>query len=355
MTHILNNDDVEKVLTMDACLEAVEQAFQDLGREIAVNQLRTHTYVSLESSRQSYRLKTMNGAVPRFGVMALRLSSDIVHFPTVSGLVRQEKVPAAPGKKFVGLIQLFSLETGEPLAIIQDGFLQKARVGATSALGVKYLARKDARVLGLFGSGLQAGAHIEAIAKVRKLERVKVFSPNPDHRRSFAAEWHDRLGMPVAAVDDPRDVVAGSDIVMSATNTNEPTFNGEWLEEGTHVGSIVNSDESVKRIELDEVTLRRADVIVINSRAQSEYAGHPDLLKPIEEGVFGWDKIHELGKLMVGEATGRTRDADITVYKNNVGMGIQFAAVGARVLELAKKEGLGREIPTDWFLETIHP
>ena len=109
MTHILNNDDVEKVLTMDVCLEAVEQAFQDLGRGIAVNQLRTHTYVSLESSKQSYRLKTMNGAVPRFGVMALRLSSDIVHFPTVSGMVRQEKVPAAPGKKFVGLIQLYSL------------------------------------------------------------------------------------------------------------------------------------------------------------------------------------------------------------------------------------------------------
>ena len=85
MTHILNNDDVEKVLTMDVCLEAVEQAFKDLGRGIAVNQLRTHTYVSLESSKQSYRLKTMNGAVPRFGVMALRISSDIVHFPTVSG------------------------------------------------------------------------------------------------------------------------------------------------------------------------------------------------------------------------------------------------------------------------------
>ncbi len=355
MTHILNNDEVEKVLSMDVCLEAVEQAFQDLGREIAVNQLRTHTYVSLESSRRSYRLKTMNGAVPRFGVMALRLSSDIVHFPTVSGRVRQEKVPAAAGKKFVGLIQLFSLETGEPLAIIQDGFLQKTRVGATSALGVKYLAREDARVLGLFGSGLQAGAHIEAISKVRKLDRVKVFSPNPEHRRAFASDWSERLGLPVAAMDDPRDVVAGSDIVMSATNTNEPTFEGEWLDEGTHVGSIVNSDESVKRIELDEVTLRRADVIVINSRAQSEYAGHPDLLEPIEAGVFGWDKIHELGKLMVGEARGRARDADITVYKNNVGMGIQFAAVGARVLELAKQEGLGREIPTDWFLETIHP
>jgi len=355
MTHILNNEEVEKVLSMDICLEVLEEAFRDLGKGIAVNQLRMHTYVSLESSRSSYRLKTMNGAVPRFGVMALRISSDVVHFPTVSGLVRQEKIPAAPGKKFVGLVQLFSLETGEPLAILQDGFLQKTRVGATSALGVKYLAREDATVLGLFGSGLQAGAHIEAISKVRQLARVKVFSPNKEHRETFAATWTENLELPVVAMDDPRQVVEGSDIVLSATNTNEPTFKGEWLEDGTHVGSIVNSDESVKRIELDDVTLRRANVIIINSRAQSEYAGHPDLLEPIEQGVFGWDKIHELGKLMIGEAPGRVKETDITVYKNNVGMGIQFAAVGARVLELAKKQGLGREIPTDWFLETIHP
>ena len=90
----------------------------------------------------------------------------------------------------MGLVQLFSLETGEPLAIIQDGFLQKARVGGTSALGVKYLARKDAKVLGLFGSGLQAGAHIEAISKVRQLEKVKIYSPNEEHRQGFAMLEH---------------------------------------------------------------------------------------------------------------------------------------------------------------------
>jgi ornithine cyclodeaminase/alanine dehydrogenase-like protein (mu-crystallin family) len=142
---------------------------------------------------------------------------------------------------------------------------------------------------------------------------------------------------------------------MSCTNTNEPTFKGEWLEEGTHVGNIANSDEAVKRIELDEATLKRADVIIINSRQQAEYAGQSDLLDPIERGEFTWDKIHELGKLLIGAVRGRTHDKQITVYKNNVGMGIQFAAVGARICELAKKQGLGREVPTDWFLESIHP
>jgi ornithine cyclodeaminase/alanine dehydrogenase-like protein (mu-crystallin family) len=355
MTLILNNEEVESVLTMDDCLEVLEEAFKDLGRDAAVNQIRVHTYVSMEQSGISYRLKTMNGAVPRYGVMALRIASDVVHFPKVAGLIRQEKVAAAPGKKFVGLVQLFSLETGEPLAIIQDGYLQAMRVGATSALGAKYLARKNARVLGLFGSGLQAANHILAFSKVRNLEKVKVFSPNPEHRKRFAAEWQERLGIPVTAEDKPETVVRGSDMVMSCTNTNEPTFKGEWLEEGTHVGNIANSDEAVKRIELDEATLKRADVIIINSRQQAEYAGQSDLLDPIERGEFTWDKIHELGKLLIGAVRGRTHDKQITVYKNNVGMGIQFAAVGARICELAKKQGLGREVPTDWFLESIHP
>lgn len=355
MTLILNNGEIEKVLTMDHCLEVLEEAFKDLGRGAAVNQIRVHTYVSLEQSAISYRLKTMNGAVPRYGVMALRIASDVVHFPKVAGLIRQEKVAAAPGKKFVGLVQLFSLETGEPLAILQDGYLQAMRVGATSALGAKYLARKDARVLGLFGSGLQAANHILAFSKVRNLEKVKVFSPNPEHRKRFAAEWGEKLGIPVTAEDAPKNVVRGSDMVMSSTNTNEPTFKGEWLEEGAHVGSIVNSDESVKRIELDAVTLKRADVIIINSRQQAEYAGQSDLLDPIKRGEYTWDKVHELSKLLVGDVRGRTTEKQITVYKNNVGMGIQFAAVGARICELAKKQGLGREVPTDWFLESIHP
>ncbi len=107
MTLILNNDEVEKVLTMEDCLEVLEEAFKDLGRGVAVNQLRVHTYVSMEQSGISYRLKTMNGAVPRYGVMALRIASDVVHFPKIGGLIRQEKVPAAPGEKFVGLVQLF--------------------------------------------------------------------------------------------------------------------------------------------------------------------------------------------------------------------------------------------------------
>jgi ornithine cyclodeaminase/alanine dehydrogenase-like protein (mu-crystallin family) len=190
---------------------------------------------------------------------------------------------------------------------------------------------------------------------VRNLEKVKVFSPNPEHRKKFSAEWQDKLGIPVTAENDPEKVVRGSDMVMSSTNTNEPTFKGEWLKEGTHVGSIVNSDESVKRIELDAVTLKRADLIIINSRQQAEYASQSDLLEPIKRGEFTWNKIHELGKLLVGEAPGRANDRQITVYKNNVGMGIQFAAVGARICELAKKQGLGREVPTDWFLESIHP
>jgi hypothetical protein len=131
-------------------------------------------------------------------------------------------------------------------------------------------------------------------------------------------------------------------MVMSATNTNEPTFRANGSKRG-RTGSIVNSDEIIKRIELDEVTLKRADLIIINSRQQAEYAGQSDLLDPIARGEFTWDKVHELGKLLVGDVRGRTNDKQITLYKNNVGMGVQFAAVGAKVCEIAKKQGLGRK------------
>ena len=107
MTLILNNEEVEQVLSMDMCLEVLEEAFTDLGRDVAVNQLRMHTYVSQESSRSSYRLKTMNGAVPRFGVMALRIASDVVRFPTVGGSGAAGKDSGGAGKNVCGIGSAF--------------------------------------------------------------------------------------------------------------------------------------------------------------------------------------------------------------------------------------------------------
>lgn len=355
MTLLLTNEDVEQVLTMDLCIEVLEEAFKELGQGTAKNRHRTHLYVPTEDPEISYRFKSMEGAVPKYKTLAIRLCSDLVRYPKVGGLVRQVKVPAARGKQYLGLVQLFDMTSSELYAIIQDGFLQKMRVGATSAIGAKYLARKDAKVLGMFGSGWQASAHILAFSRIRKLEKVKVYSTNPAHRQAFSKEMASSLGIEVIPVDTPKDCVVGTDMVITATNSNEPVFEGTWLSPGMHVGSIANSDEAYRRTELDATTLRRADILVINSREQVEYAGQEEILELIAKGFLSWDRIYELGKLLCGEAPCRTSDQQITVFKNNVGLGIQFAAVGAKVYQLGRERGLGKEIPTEWFLEKVHP
>jgi len=352
MTRILDNEEVKQVLTMDACLEAMEKAFRELGNDKAFNIPRIHPYFPSSKPETFFRPKIMGGFVPAFGVLALRVCPEFIQFPVMYGKQRQVKIASAPGNRYLGLIYLYSGETGEPLAIIQDAYLQKMRVGATSAIAAKYLARPDAETLGLFGTGWQAGAHLTAFSKIRKLRKVKVFSPNREHRDAFAEEMGKSLALEVIPVSSPEEVVRGSDIVITATSSNEPVFRGEWLEAGMHVGSIANSDEGQRRSELDAETFRRSDLLFINSREFLEQTKQAELMDLIDGGVFGWDKIHELGELLTGKAPGRTDADQITLYKNNVGMGIQFAAVGARILEEAEKKGLGKEIPTDWFLQT---
>jgi ornithine cyclodeaminase/alanine dehydrogenase-like protein (mu-crystallin family) len=337
---------------MDICLAAVEKAFQELGNDNAFHIHRIHPYFPSSKPETFFRPKIMGGFVPAFGVMALRVCPEFIQFPVIDGMRRQVKIASAPGNTYLGLIYLYSGETGELLAIIQDAYLQKLRVGATSAIAAKYLARPDSAILALFGTGWQAGAHLLAFSKIRALKKVRVFSPNREHCVSFAQEMSENLALEVVPVVSPREAVQDADIIVTATSSNEPVFKGEWLQEGVHVSSIVNSDEKRRRSELDAEVFRRSDLIVINSRDYLKTAKQKELLDLIDAGILSEEEIHELGELVTGKCPGRSDNKQITLYKNNVGMGIQFAAVGARILEESAKKGIGKEIPTEWFLQT---
>ncbi len=160
MTLLLDNDDVRSVLSMRACVDALEEAFLDYANGRAVNRPRSHTYTDLGEGRH-YLLKTMDGALPRHGVHALRVTSDLTH--EHDG--RRDKIPAAPGGRYVGLVLLFDVETLAPLALLHDGELQRLRVGATSALAARALARPDVRVAGVVGAGWQAETQIARPAR----------------------------------------------------------------------------------------------------------------------------------------------------------------------------------------------
>lgn len=355
MTLVVSNEDVEHVLTLEGCFEAVETAYRELAEGRAVNRARSHTYLPTALPDVAYCLKSMEGGVGSLGVMALRLSSDHVTERLVAGSRRRDKLPSASGARYLGLILLFSTDTLELLAILHDGLIQKLRVGVTTALAMRHLARTDVRTLGLFGTGWQASAQLPALCRVREFQEVRVYSPTADHRRRFADEMSRAVGVPVRAADEPRKVVEGADCVVTATNASRPVFDGAWLAPGSFVASIVGGDHYRPRWELDDTTVRRADRIVVNSRDHLRAAHQRDLLDPLESGALRPDIISELAEVIAGRAPGRTRPDEITLFKNNVGLGIQFAAVGARVLELCRAKGRGREIPSDWFLQTVHP
>ena len=149
MTLILSNDDVEKLLTMRECIDVLEEAYVELAEGRGVSRTRSDCFAPTSREDALYSLKSMDGVIPKFGVGAVRINSDIVTWPKRGNNVRREKIPAAPGNRYVGLVLLFSTETGEPLAIFPDGVMQRMRVGAANGLGVKYLARKDAKTVAI--------------------------------------------------------------------------------------------------------------------------------------------------------------------------------------------------------------
>jgi len=353
---VISNEEVEQILTIGACIEALEVAFADLATGQAINRPRAHTYTGLGDGH-NYLFKSMDGAISRYGVHGIRMSSDHTHEYQKDGKWRRDKLPLAPGDRYVGLVMLFDIHQLQPLAVIQDGFLQRMRVGATSGLAAKYLSRPESKMVGLIGSGWQAGSQLMALQQVRKVETYKAYSTNPERLRAFCQGISERLGQEVEPSDSAREVVEGADIIACATNSLVPVFDGEWLAPGQHVGSVQGG-------ELDWTTLQRADLIGVRSKEEATYhyaPGHApreasERKLPDSEVT---DKMAELGHIVAGQA-GRRSPEQITLFVGagtgaSSGLGIQFAAVGYAVYQAALKAGLGREIPTDWFLETAKP
>lgn len=355
---LLNNDDVEKALTPQDAISATETIYRELAEGKAINRPRSQTYMPVESTENPgfrYRFKSQEGSGAASGVWALRITSDMAGFSYTAGVKRRRILPVATGNRYCGLVILFDLERIEPIAIMPDGVIQKVRVAALSVVGARYLAPEKPRVLGLFGSGWQAGAHLEFLCSEYRFERVKVYSPNQEHCREFCSKMSAQLGQEIEAVDSPRKAVEGSDFVQAATAAWDAVFDGHLVEKGMYVASIGGSDASNKRREIDDETIRRADLYVVHSKEVARLDKSPDVWEIAERGIKSWESIQEVQDLLAGNIKGRTGAAQITVFNNNTGAGTQFAAVGAAVLKRARSMGLGREIPTEWFLEDVSP
>lgn len=350
---LLDNDDAARVLDLGACMAALERAYRARAGGRLIERARSQTRVPLAEPDVSYCFKSMEGALVGDGYMTLRITSDAVFEGVVEGRARRTKLARGEGNTYCGLIFLFSTAGLAPVAILHDGLIQLARVACTSALSLRLLAREDAGDLALIGTGQQAWWHLKAAAGVRSLRRVRVYSPDAGRRQAFAARAAAELGLAIEAAADARSAVEGADIVIAATNASEPVLDGRWLAPGAHVVSIVSGDKGSIRRELDDETLRRAALVVAHSKDGAIEHRNGDLAGPVDAGILSWEKIVDLPDLVAGTAPGRRGRDDITVFKNNGGMGLQFAAVAPAVYEKAREAGIGRKLPAAWFLESM--
>jgi ornithine cyclodeaminase/alanine dehydrogenase-like protein (mu-crystallin family) len=363
MPLFLNNDDVERVITMKETMAALEVLYKEMGEGVAVAAPRSDVHSPTAAAQSAegpmaHYLKSMSGASPHFGTAALRFSSDIVAWRDTGGGMRREKLPMLPGQRWMGIVMLFGTANGELLSIMNDGVLQRYRVGGANGVSTKYLARENAETVGLIGSGWQAGTQVMAVCEARKIKEIKVFSPTKANREAFAKETSAQVGVEIIPVASYQEAVQGVDIIITSTNSRKP-FLGKWaLAEGMHISSM-------QRDEFDDEALLSCQPLVLHTHATENNVTSSALAHferedfklrdhPTDRGI-DWKALPTLPDLLAGRIKGRESDRQITGFVNNIGLGAQFAAVGAKVYEAAKAEGIGRQVPLDWFTQDVHP
>ncbi len=363
---LIDNATTASVLAMPDVVAVLEQAYRDLAAGEALCRPRIDMRFPVDD-RAVYQWGAMEGGSAASGYYAIRMKSDVLVEVERDGNRTQEKHCVGPGT-FCGLVFLLSTRTGEPLAILNDGVLQHMRVGADSAIGTRHAAREDARVLGMLGSGGMARTHLEALLTVRPLERVQVYSPTRANREAYAVEMRDLHGIDVVAVDAPRDAFRGADVVAGCTDAAGDVIVGDWLEPGTHVTCIGGSVDARARAAFD-VWLRLgtapAPVNDPDWRPTDEYLAY--VARP-HDPVWashthgrprrpptgpGAPRLVSLEDVLDGTDEARTSDEEITFSERGNIQGAQFFAVAGHVYEQCRERGLGRELPTAWFLQDV--
>lgn len=368
MTLFINNEVVQELLTMDDTMASLEDTYRQLVSTEAVCRPRIDIQIPTGEKGKIFQWGTMEGGSTS-GYFAIRMKSDVIYEENYNGVVTQEQYCTKPGL-FCGLILLISTRNGEPLAIINDGVVQHMRVGADGGIGVKHMARSDAEVIGMLGSGGMARAHMESFTRVRNIKKLQVFSPTPENRERFAGEMRDKYGIEVVVCSNPEDVYKGAHIVAALTDSAVPVLDGTHLEKGTH---IVNVGGGGGRP--DEATLEKVDLYLRFGTAPAPwtrpelgipdefitYAAQQDVIKSFGmkrpgkrgHGVALPDRIVHFADIVHGTNRGRTSNDQITYSERGNLQGAQFFGVAGRLYELAKAKGLGHTLPTEWFLQDI--
>jgi|SRR5581483_673988 len=361
---LIDNRIIAEVLTPRMTRAALEQSYRDLALGEAVCRPRIDIRIPTSQPGKIYQWGTMEGGSTR-GYFAIRMKSDVVYEQTTGEVRTQEKYAGEPGL-FCGLILLTDIETGVPVALINDGVLQHMRVAADSAIGTDVMARRGPVKLGMVGSGGMARAHVASLKEVREIASIRVYSPTPAHREGFAREMTRLHGIACTAVATPEEACADADILAACTDSAVPVLRGEWLQPGMHVISIGGRPHESARARFD-LTLRLGTAPAPVGRPElgtsDEYLGYvarpgDPCWRDVRVGrrapvVTGEGRDVMYADIVAGRVQGRRRDADITYSERGNIQGAQFYAVAAAAYEETRKRGLGHPLPVSWFLQDV--
>ena len=315
MALIVREKDVRELLSMRDTVTVLEDAFHAQSQGLVKNQPRM-------------RLAFANGVLTLLAAAAPTF--DVVGFKTYTAF--REGVR--------DIVMLFSAHNGELLAIIEADHLGAMRTGGSSAVASKYLARTNAQTVGLIGAGQQAVTQLMGVCEVRPISSVNVYSRRQAERELFCHEMSRLLNMKVTSMNDAREVVEAADILITATTARDPVLHGEWLKPGCHINAI--GSNWMQRREIDFSTLHRS-MLIVRDILEQAYKEAGDFVIPAEEGLFQWDRVHELHEVVADEGLQRETPDEITLYKG-LGIALEDVVTAAHVYNLAVKQGLGKEV-----------
>jgi alanine dehydrogenase len=316
MAILLKQNHIENLASMQMALEAVEEAFRLQGEQEADNAPRRRCRL------RNGLLHVMSASLPSIGFAGLK------SYTSSGGTARFH-------------VCLYDASGGELLAVMEADKLGQLRTGAASGVATRYMARQNASMLGIFGTGWQARSQLEAICAVRTIKTIVAYGRDQARREQFCREMSQTLGIEVQPASAPEDAARDMDIVVTATTSKEPVFKGEWLAKGVHINAI--GSNHLSRQEIDVETVRRCACVVVDSIEQARLE-KGDLARAAEEGAFYWEDAQELGSVVTGDFPGREDETEVTLFES-AGVALEDVALAGKIYQAAKKAGIGDPLP----------
>ena len=324
MVLILSRKDLEAVMTMKETIEVVEHAF----RELTMGTARMPTRVGLTVFDKAGWMGVMPAYLSGIGSLAAKIVAVFEDNPS------KHNLPTV-----LATLTLNDASTGYPLAFMEGTYITAMRTGAAGGVAAKYLARKDAKTVGIFGTGVQARTQLLAVNEVRDVEKVYAFDILANQSRKFAEEMSKAIGVDIKTVNSPEIIVKKSEIIVTATTSRTPVFDGKLLKQGTQINAIGSFRPDAR--ELDDNAILRSKVVVDSKEAALAEAG--DIVIPLKDKVINETHIYaEIGEIITGKKHGRISDDEITLFKS-VGLGVQDAAAAHLAYKKAREAGVGFE------------